>query len=145
LLLYFKKTLYKKDEYIIHEGSMDASLYLIKTGSVRLVRTDDQRNIRELMTLEVGQIFGELSVITGLPRTASVITNEDSIILELKKESFDKLMKHYQNLRIKLSMLVEQRLRQTEAIKTELGTPRGIPRYYQSFTPISSAEEFQIK
>jgi len=122
------ESLYKKDQYVIHEGDQDNSLFLIETGSVRLVRLDDQGQSRELMNLGVGEIFGELSLITGLPRTCSVISNEDSVILELKKESFDRLMRQYQNLRVKLAQLVEQRLRQSQQIKEELNTPRGVTR-----------------
>jgi CRP-like cAMP-binding protein len=127
-----KETLFRKDQYIIHEGDQDNSLFLIETGSVRLVRVDEQGQPRELMTLGVGEIFGELSLITGLPRTASVIANEDSIILELKKESFDRLTKQYQNLKVKLALLVEQRLRQSQQIKAELQTPRGVKRVAKS-------------
>jgi len=123
-----KESMYKKDQFVIHEGDQDNSLFLIESGNVRLVRLDEQGQQRELMSLGVGEIFGELSLITGLPRTCSVIANEDSTILELKKESFDRLMKQYQNLRVKLALLVEQRLRQSQQIKEELNTPRGVTR-----------------
>jgi CRP-like cAMP-binding protein len=75
----------------------------------------DDGSSREIMRLGVGDIFGELSLITGLPRTCSgfyfkmflllynllflVIANEDSVVLELTKEKFDKLINQYQNLR----------------------------------------------
>jgi CRP-like cAMP-binding protein len=135
-----KEMFVAKDNVILHEGDsgnnrlniprsfLDTSLYLIERGSVRLVRMDDQKSPRELMRLGVGQLFGELSLITGLPRTCSVIANEDSVLLELKKESFDRLMRQYQNMRIKLALLVEQRLRENVSIKAEMETPRGTSR-----------------
>lgn len=89
---------------------------------------DDRGSPRELMRLGVGQIFGELSLITGLPRTCSVIANEDCVLLELKKESFDRLMRQYQNLRVKLALLVEQRLRENVSIKAEMETKPGTSR-----------------
>lgn len=33
-----------------------------------------------------GDCFGEISLLTGLPRTATAIANEDSVLLELKRE-----------------------------------------------------------
>jgi len=119
-----KQNIYSKDSYIIHEGGTDSSLFVIEKGNVRLVRLCDDGEHREFMQMGVGSIFGELSLITGLPRTCSVIANEDCVILELTKEAFDKLTNQYQNLRVKIAQLVEQRLRENQKVTKEILTPR---------------------
>jgi CRP-like cAMP-binding protein len=93
---------------------------MIESGSVRVVRQDEFGEQRELMRMGVGEIFGELSLITGLPRTASIMANEDCIILELTKEAFDKILNKYQNLRVKLAILFDQRLKESQKVGAEL-------------------------
>ena len=91
-LLEHKETI-AKDDYIIYQGGTgnnlnkkkvvgveiffeDTSLYVIEKGSVRMVRKLENGENRDLLKLGVGQIFGEMSFITGLPRTCSVIASE---------------------------------------------------------------------
>jgi CRP-like cAMP-binding protein len=130
-----KQNIYHKESYIIHEGDTDTSLFVVEKGSVRLVRTSDDGEPREFMQMGVGSIFGELSLITGLPRTCSVIANEECVILELTKESFDKLTHQFQNLRVKLAQLVEQRLRENQKVTKEILTPRS-PRTKTPVVPL---------
>jgi len=115
-----KQNLYRKDEVVIQEGDTDRSLFIIESGSVRLVRKGEDGESREVMKLGVGDLFGELSLITGLPRTASVIADENCVIFELTKESFDSLMSQFPPLRLKFALLVEQRIKETQKVADEL-------------------------
>jgi len=115
---------YKKGSKIINEGDTDRSLFLIETGSVRLERLDSEGNPQLLMTISAGEMFGELSLLTGLPRTASAVANEDSVIFELKEGSFNSLIRQFQNLRVKLALLVEQRLKENQKVNLELSPLR---------------------
>eukprot|EP01119_Soliformovum_irregulare_P016677 TRINITY_DN4868_c0_g2_i3.p1 TRINITY_DN4868_c0_g2~~TRINITY_DN4868_c0_g2_i3.p1 ORF type:complete len:1018 (-),score=260.94 TRINITY_DN4868_c0_g2_i3:72-3125(-) len=120
--------------YIIQEGDTERSMFIIEEGSVRLERFDGEGGSRELLELGVGDIFGELSLITGLPRTCSVVAITDTTVLELKQKSFERLMGQYQNLRIKLAILVEQRLKESQKVVTELR--RSTPRTTPSHSPV---------
>lgn len=90
---------------------------------MRLERLDAEGVPKEIMRLGVGELFGELSLITGLPRTCSVIANEECVLLELKQEAYEKLLNHYQNLRYKLALLVEQRMKESQKVQ---GMPQSI-------------------
>lgn len=109
-----KELIFRRDQYIIHEGDTTKSLFIIQSGSVRLVRwTNEQKTEqKDILSLKQGEVFGELSLITGLPRTCSVIANESSTLLELTEINFNMLMEKYQNLKIKLALMVEQRLKE---------------------------------
>eukprot|EP01118_Nematostelium_gracile_P002122 TRINITY_DN1227_c0_g1_i1.p1 TRINITY_DN1227_c0_g1~~TRINITY_DN1227_c0_g1_i1.p1 ORF type:complete len:1049 (-),score=230.27 TRINITY_DN1227_c0_g1_i1:34-2751(-) len=115
---------YEKGSYIIHEGDTDRSLFLIEKGTVRLERNDTDGNPQILMTISAGEMFGELSLLTSLPRTASAIANEDTVLFELKEDAFEGLIKQFQNLRVKLALLVEQRLKETMKVNLELSPLR---------------------
>lgn len=54
-----------------------------------------------------------------------MIANEDCVILELTKEAFDKLLNQYQNLRVKLAIIVEQRLKESQKVGVELKKSSG--------------------
>jgi CRP-like cAMP-binding protein len=110
---------FKKGSPIIHQGDRDASLFLIKEGSVRLERSDG-KVVSEFMRLGPGDTFGEMSLLTRLPRTATAIAQEDCIILELKRESFEKILNKYQNIHYNIVSLVEQRLEETKRLDEEL-------------------------
>ena len=60
------------------------TLFVIVTGSVRVVTTVKGKPL-QLAVLKEGDFFGEGSLITGNPRTATVIANEPSELLKLDR------------------------------------------------------------
>jgi CRP-like cAMP-binding protein len=100
-------------------------LNFIKFIEISLIRDVEGVSV-EVRMYEKGQVFGELALLTGETRSATIIANEDSLLLELKKEPFQKLLNQYQvflvsectdinmtcqNLRAKLMVLVDSRKR----------------------------------
>lgn len=55
-------------------------------------RVGDDGRVHELRRYEAGEIFGELSLVTGLPRTASIVANEETVVLELTQDGYERLM-----------------------------------------------------
>ncbi|PRP76250.1 hypothetical protein PROFUN_07772 [Planoprotostelium fungivorum] len=118
---------FPRDFVIFREGDRESSLYIIKEGSVRLEKKTEEGGAHMMMTLGVGQVFGEMSLLTDLPRTATVVANENLSLMELRKHSFRHLLNLYQNLRVKVAMLVEQRLKENNKLDAML-SPRTIAR-----------------
>ncbi len=83
---------YPPDTMIIKEGSVGDSMYVILRGSVRVTRRDKDKEDISLSTLHVGSYFGEFSLIDNLPRSANVISNEETDIFMLHKNDFDSLL-----------------------------------------------------
>jgi CRP-like cAMP-binding protein len=81
----------------------------------------------EFLRLGVGQCFGELALITGLPRTAAAVVNEPTVLLKLKRENFTRIMDEYQNLRFHVMGLVEHRLEETQRVDTEVNKRAASP------------------
>jgi rhodanese-related sulfurtransferase len=74
---------------IVSQGEAPDYFYVILSGRVRVFR-ETQDNIRtELTELGPGAYFGEIALVTGQPRTASVEAAEDSRVLKVSKEEFD--------------------------------------------------------
>ena len=85
---------YNRDETVVLEGddSMQA-LYLIATGSVQVYMTGIDGRETILSFLERGDFFGEMSLIDGEPRSASVRTVTDATLLVIHRESFLSLIR----------------------------------------------------
>ena len=79
---------YGGGEAIVREKEPGQSMFIVKSGRVRVVIDDGQR---EIAALERGQYFGEMSLLTGDPRRASVIADGDAAVLEIDADSFRQL------------------------------------------------------
>lgn len=99
---------YRAGEMILKEGSAGEVMYLIESGQVDILAGDGQP-IR-LDTLTDGDFFGEMALLTGRPRIATVVAATDVDAWELKKADFDALLLRYPTLTIGLSTVLGQRL-----------------------------------
>lgn len=118
---------------IIEQGSETRSLFIIKQGSVQLTQRQPNGKEREIKRLSEGECFGEMSLLTGLPRSATVISVTECILLEFGSEAFEVMLDKYPHLKLKLSILMENRLRETIPNK-----PTG--RHPSTFSPNSKEQ-----
>jgi tetratricopeptide (TPR) repeat protein len=79
---------YKRGERIINEGDTGDSLYFIRQGTSKVVAHIIGVEL-VLATLGEGDIFGEVNFLTGRPRTASVIADSDSEIIEFTRSTLE--------------------------------------------------------
>jgi CRP/FNR family cyclic AMP-dependent transcriptional regulator len=109
-----------KDAVIVSEGSRDAHLCLVVEGKVRVVKVGDDSASRELGSVGPGKTFGEMSLIDGQPRSASVIAEEKTTLIVLTGDRFAGLGLEVPRLGfkvlLKISTLLSHRLRQTSGI-----------------------------
>jgi len=79
---------YPKNEIIISEGAESPfSLYVILSGSVRVVKEYGKFTQSVVGILEKGDFFGEMSLFMRKPRTATVITAEETVLMEITQEN----------------------------------------------------------
>lgn len=79
---------YRKNTVIIEKGDESASLYILVEGKVKVYVSDDQGKEIILNTQGRGEYLGELALLGDSPRTASVMTLEDSQFLVITKRAF---------------------------------------------------------
>ena len=85
---------YNRDETVVLEGDDSVqALYLIATGSVQVYMTGVDGRETILSFLERGDFFGEMSLIDGEPRSASVRTVSDAKLLVIPRDSFLSLIR----------------------------------------------------
>ena len=79
---------YPKGSVILFQDDPGDSLYILRTGRVKVVLIGEDGREVILGVLESGAHFGELALIDDQPRSAHVIAMEDSQLLILRREDF---------------------------------------------------------
>lgn len=88
-----KPVIYPEGTMVIEQGAEGDSMYILKSGSVRVSRLDDvSEDEVQLAVLADGDYFGEMSLIDNMPRSANVITIEESYILRLTRSDFNSFL-----------------------------------------------------
>lgn len=77
---------------LFHQGDTADSLYVIISGGVRVIGEDPQGGTFELSELKAGEFFGELALIDGGTRSATIETSEDSEFFMLGREVFIQML-----------------------------------------------------
>ncbi len=107
------------DHVFFGMGTRNSSLFIISVGSVRIERLGAAEDI-PLATLEVGQTFGEMSFMDGSPTTAAVTATVPTVVLEISRESVDRLLDEKPGLGVKLwrnlALDLKQRLAKTDEL-----------------------------
>lgn len=95
---------------VIQQGSMGDGFFVICAGSVKVYRMEGELR-RDIATLPEGSFFGEMALLSGAPRTASVeAATEDTQLLEISAPILAELSDKYPPVAQALKKFVRQRL-----------------------------------
>jgi|Deesub1362A_J573_1020465.scaffolds.fasta_scaffold01248_3 CRP-like cAMP-binding protein len=122
---------YKKGSTIVQEGERDRSMYIILDGKVQVSIRIPSGSEVPLAVLSANDFFGEISFLTGDPRSATVKAMEETLVAKLTREAMEEILASHPSLR---EMLEEFRLRRLEEIRARrralgLEERRRHPRY----------------
>lgn len=106
-----KKRLYPKNTIILNEGDPSSCFYVIHSGRLKAYLADEQGREIVLNIMEPGDYFGEMALIDNEPRSASVITMEDSQLNIVTKEDFNDCLIKNPELATPLMLGLIKRLR----------------------------------
>jgi len=137
---------------VVQEGEIGDSMYVILLGSVKIVYyTPDGREV-VLSILENGDFFGEMSLLDQEPRSATVMTMEDSEFAYIRHSDFKHLMAGNPKLTMALLGEVVKRLRRTSHILERVSTMDVSHRLYdylcyfcQSHGILSEQGQYMVK
>ena len=104
-----KRMRYREGAVVVEEGTPGGRFFVIQSGSARVVVRGRTR-----ATLGPGAYFGELSVLDGEPRTASVVAAEPLEVWSIADFNFRPLLKDRPALAVKLLAALTARLRRVE-------------------------------
>lgn len=104
---------FRKGEVICHEGDPGEALYVVLSGKVK-VSLNHEGKTYTLAHIEKGGFFGELSLLDGLPRSATCEALEDSEFLVIRREEFLRLLKGSNEISVELLKALAARLRMAD-------------------------------
>lgn len=83
---------FDKGETILETSDRSASLHLIVSGSVRVNQIGGAGRLLTFELLPAGEMFGEITAIDGLGRSASVVAEEETVLVEIPQQRFRELV-----------------------------------------------------
>jgi CRP-like cAMP-binding protein len=105
----------RRGEWIFAPGDSADSVYLLREGRIKITALAEGGHevLREI--IGPSEIFGETSLILGIPRTTAAQTLEASLLCEIRREAFENLLSMYPELSLQLLKSVVLRLKEAEA------------------------------
>jgi small-conductance mechanosensitive channel len=97
-----KLLIFGPDEVILRQGDPGDSLYVIRGGTVA-VRSGMGQAVRDVRTMTSGHFFGEMSLMTGAPRSATVVAKSDVECYVVDKEAFQEILQETPDLAATIS------------------------------------------
>lgn len=93
-------------EIIFREGDIGDSLYIVLAGSMEAVSL---RTGQYIYSFKEGDFFGEIAVLTGTPRTATVRALQDTTLFVIDRDHLQRLLKNYPNLAEQIAQKLSER------------------------------------
>lgn len=104
---------YAKGELVCEKGKEGKALYIVRSGKVRIFTTDSEGHEVALNICGHGDFIGELSLLDGLPHSASAAALEPSDILVLERQEFMTQLKARPRVALRVLSAISMRLRGT--------------------------------
>jgi small-conductance mechanosensitive channel len=107
-----------RGEPVIEEGSPGDSMFVLLRGEANVLVSKNGSTI-QVATLNSGDCFGEMSLLTGEPRSATVRADADCYVMEIGKPTMAEVLHNAPECLVHLSELLAQRKMETEGILKE--------------------------
>lgn len=104
-----KERRYAPGEIIVREGDKSSSMFLVESGQLAVSIHGARGDTRKLALLEPGEAFGEISLLTGEPRTATVRAVTEAVLVEITKASVGPILAANPTLVEALSAVMRER------------------------------------
>jgi len=109
-----KRRSLKKGEALFRKGDEGTSLYIVKSGSVKIVLPSSMGDEVAPAILSEGDFFGEMALLDGMPRSADVVALEPSELLALNQKDFLAFLKSNEAAIQSIFSYLSMRLRKTD-------------------------------
>lgn len=110
---------FAKGEAIVLQGDESGPMYIIKEGECSVLVSHGGERPAEVARLKPGQFFGEMTVLTGAPRTATVIALTDVECYEIEKDDLKKLFVSHPEVLSGMSEVLSKRQAELDVHKAK--------------------------
>ena len=107
--------IFARGETICHQGEIGNTFYIIKSGQIEVSTQNGTSRANVLRQMTAGEFFGEISLLTGEPRSATIVALEDTEVLTMNKEDMRAMLAANSQLAEHISEVLAFRQQQLEA------------------------------
>ena len=107
---------FESDDCIFRESEAGDSMYIVVQGRLRVVREYEGQE-KTIAEIRKGECVGEMSLLTGKPRTASIFAVRDCDLLRLTRSSFEKIVRFSPEVGLNLSRLLIKRFSEKRSLR----------------------------
>ena len=105
---------YGKGAVVFNRTDMSTDLYIVNSGQLKAVLIDEEGSEMVLARFERGAFFGELSLLDGKGRSATIVADTDAELAVLNRDSFFELIVKDPRIAIGLMTTLVERLRKAD-------------------------------
>ena len=134
----------KSGEILFHEGDPGENMYIVVSGNLEILMAPDTDNELILNMVPQGEYIGEMSLVTGAPRTASVRAHGDVTLLSMGRAQLLDLMHQHPQLANTMVNVLSQRLDNTN-ISTFRDLTEKNRQLQKAFDELKAAQEQLIE
>ncbi|MCK9226664.1 MAG: ATPase, T2SS/T4P/T4SS family [Syntrophorhabdaceae bacterium] len=114
-----RERVYPANTAIVREGAWGDAMFIIKNGQVEVKKKEPNLGIDlTIATLGTGACFGEMALLTGKPRSATVIAVAATELFVLEKRDFDDLLLEHPGISISINKIVAERIEEMNTQKS---------------------------
>lgn len=112
---------FRPGDIVVAEGEPGDSLFVLATGSVKAFCKGPRGDYRKVREMGEGDFFGEVSILTGMPRSATITAATPLELLELDAPTLDSIAERHPHVLTVLRELCESRAGSVEEIRIRVG------------------------
>lgn len=113
-------------ETVFRQGAPGRDLYFVVSGRLRASVDDGQGGERVLGEILRGESVGEMSVVTGAPRMATITAVRASVLVRFSRRQFQILLNQFPRISLRLMHLLIERLSRSGSIQPARRRPENI-------------------
>jgi len=132
---------FPKNATVVEEGLPGDYMYVIRKGRAKVTKASEDGREKIMNFLETGAFFGDMALLGDEPRSASVKTLEESVLLALSRRDFIDLLRQSPDLSLAVIEELANRLRETNEQARSLSFQGVEERTRNLFERISRQEE----
>jgi len=136
LALRLTEKTFKAGDIVFSQGDKGSSMYIVQSGAVQIYLPSAEKDAPPvvLKDLRTGEYFGELAVFDDKPRSASVRTLVDAVLLELTREELGEHLGRSKTAAMTILGEMAERLRETNAMLSQRATKDAAKEFEENLT-----------
>lgn len=107
---------FEANSVIVREGEVGSSLFVVLTGLINVTKHVEGKHDHQIGRRSPGDVMGEMSLLTGAPRSATLTTATHARLLEIDKRQLEPILAHHPQAITALSQLMSEHEAATENV-----------------------------